>query len=474
MTFMSAEQTWQATIRQLKNQMTLTTFNTWIKNTRLVAYSDDNYTIGVTNTYAKDWLENRLLGTIKKTLSNMAGNSVHIDFVVVPYENSNAPSKKEVYLMQPESFDSPEPEKKKRPSPRKNGNGNNNNGNGHQLGASIKLSRNYTFNRFVVGAGNRLAYAAAKSVSEKPGTAYNPLFLYGGVGLGKTHLLQAIAHSANNNNQRVIYVSSETFTNDFINAIRRQTTDSFREYYRSADYLLIDDIHFIAGKESTQEEFFHTFNDIHSAGRQIVLASDRLPRAIPTLEKRLRSRFEWGLITDIQPPDLETRIAILQFKAQQVGANVPNEVMDFIARRAQSNIRELEGALNKVVAHASLMREEITIELAKNALQNLVDRRKSITVAMVIDVVSDFFGITIEELKSNGRSKRIAGPRHMAMYLAREETTASLPQIGESLGNRDHTTIMYGYEKIAKLVETDDHIRKEAMQLREKLYQKLS
>lgn len=473
MTLMTAEKTWQATLNQLKNQLTLATFNTWVKNTHLVAYSDDNYTIGVKNTYAKDWLENRLLGTIKQTLTHMAGNNVDINFVVMAQGNVIPLTQKEVPPMVPEADNSQEETPKN--SKNQNGYGNNNGDkNGTPLGSSIKLSSNYTFDRFVAGAGNRLAHAAALSVVDQPGKAYNPLFLYGGVGLGKTHLLQAIAHTAYERNRRVIYVSSETFTNDFINAIRRQTTEAFRTYYRSAEYLLIDDIHFIAGKESTQEEFFHTFNDIHSAGRQIVLASDRLPRAIPTLEKRLRSRFEWGLITDIQPPDLETRIAILQFKAKDVGAKVPAEVMDFIAHRAQSNIRELEGALNKVVAHASLMREEITIDLAKQALQNLVNRRLSISIDMVLKVVSDYYGITIEELKSTSRSKRISAPRHMSMYLAREETTSSLPQIGEALGNRDHTTIMYGYEKISKLVESDDRIRKDAMQIREKLYQMLS
>ena len=336
------------------------------------------------------------------------------------------------------------------------------------------LNPSHTFDNFMVGGSNQFAYAAVKSVSEKAGEVYNPLFIYGGVGLGKTHLMQAAGNVFQNQGKNVIYTTVEQFLNDFLRHVRNQTMDRFKEKYRKCDVLLIDDIQFLSNKEIIQEEFFHTFNDIHSAGRQIVLASDRLPRAIPTIEQRLRSRFEWGLITDIQPPDLETRIAILQFKAQEVGAKVPAEVMDFIAQRAQSNIRELEGALNKVVAHASLIREEITIDLAKQALQNLVNRRLSITVQMVLEVVSAYYGVTIEELKSNSRSKRIAGPRHMAMYLAREETTASLPQIGEILGNRDHTTIMYGYEKITKLVETDDTKRKEAMQLREKLYQKLA
>ncbi len=460
MSLMTAEQTWQVTLDQLKHQLTRATFNTWVKNAQLVQYTEDTYTIGVKNAYAKDWLENRLLGTIKNTLSNTAGNSVEVEVVVV---SSAEKAKNEPTPMESDKkngTDKNSRQKRERNHP-------------PRLGASIKLSPNYTFERFVVGSSNQLAHAASLAVAERPGEAYNPLFLYGGVGLGKTHLLQAIAHRAYAAGKRVIYVSSETFTNDFINSIRRQTTESFREHYRNADFLLIDDIQFIAGKESTQEEFFHTFNDIHSAGGQIVLTSDRLPRAIPTLEDRLSSRFEWGLLTDIQPPDLETRLAILRFKADEIGARVPADVMDFIARRAQSNIRELEGALNKVVAHAALIREHITLDLAKQALQNLVNRRANITVDMVLEEVSEFYGVSVEELRSNGRSKRLSVPRHMAMYLAREETKASLPQIGEALGGRDHTTILYGCEKISKQVETNEQIRRNAMQIREHLYQKV-
>lgn len=466
MPFMSAEQTWQVTLDQLQHQLTRSTFNTWVKNAKLVQYADNTYTIGVKNSYAKDWLENRLMGTIENTLSSTAGDSVQVKFVVMsPHQKRE----NETFFMESNGKNGKETNGDNN-SRRKN----NSDNPSPQLGASIKLSPNYTFERFVVGSSNQLAHAASQAVAERPGDAYNPLFLYGGVGLGKTHLLQAIAHRAYEKGMRVIYVSSETFTNDFINAIRRQTTEKFREHYRNADFLLIDDIQFIAGKESTQEEFFHTFNDIHSAGGQIVLTSDRLPRAIPTLEDRLSSRFEWGLLTDIQPPDLETRLAILRFKADEIGVRVPSDVMDFIARRAQSNIRELEGALNKVVAHAALIREQITLDLAKQALQNLVNRRANITIEMVVEEVSEYFGVSVEELRSNGRSKRLSAPRHMAMYLSREETKASLPQIGEALGGRDHTTILYGCEKIAKKVETDEQIRRSAMQIRERLYQRVS
>ncbi len=276
-----------------------------------------------------------------------------------------------------------------------------------------------------------------------------------------------------NSGKSVIYVSSETFTNDFINAIRHDSTEAFRGHYRTIDFLLVDDIQFIAGKESTQEEFFHTFNDIHSVGGQIVLTSDRVPKAIPTLQDRLSSRFEWGLQADLQPPDLETRLAILRFKAEIINIQVPNDVMEFIARRCQNNIRELEGALNKVIAHAALNREPVSLRQSKYALQDMVSRQASITVDMVIEVVAEYFGMTLKDIKSTSRSKRVSAPRQMAMYLSREETKASLPQIGDALGGRDHTTIMYGYAKVAKLIEENENIRRDAMKIREVLYQKV-
>jgi chromosomal replication initiator protein len=334
------------------------------------------------------------------------------------------------------------------------------------------LNTKYTFDQFIVGASNRLAHAASLAVAEKPAEAYNPLFLSGGVGLGKTHLLQAIAHFALTQGKNVMYTTSETFTNDLINAIRTQSTDSFREKYRSADFLLIDDIQFIAGKESTQEEFFHTFNTLHSSEGQIVLTSDRPPKAITTLEERLRSRFEWGLLADVQPPDLETRMAILRFKADSQTTTVPSDVMEFIARRAQNNIRELEGALNKVIAHAAMLRQPLSIDLAKEALQDIVSRQAELTVAQIITAVSNFYRMDSEIIVGRGRSKDVAAARHMAMFLAREETGASLPQIGEAIGGRDHTTVMHGWEKIATLIERNDKLRREMLAIREVIYSK--
>jgi chromosomal replication initiator protein len=307
-------------------------------------------------------------------------------------------------------------------------------------------------------------------VAESPAEAYNPLFLYGGVGLGKTHLLQAIAHYAIAHGFRVQYISSETFTNDLINSIRNKATEDFRDRYRNADFLLVDDIQFIAGKESTQEEFFHTFNALHSALRQIVISSDRPPQAIPTLEERLASRFEWGLIADIQPPDLETRIAILRFKAEQRRARLPNEVMEFIARRMQNNIRELEGGLNRVLAYASLMRAQVNLELARQALSNLIVKQEQLTLDSVLCAVAEHYNLNEADLIGRNRHKEVALARQMVMYLAREETNASLPKIGQALGGRDHTTVLYGSEKIAAQIETDDALRRDLIAIRERLY----
>jgi chromosomal replication initiator protein len=301
--------------------------------------------------------------------------------------------------------------------------------------------------------------------------AYNPLFLYGGVGLGKTHLLHAIGHCCQKRNLSILYVSSEQFTNDLIYAIRTQDTEKFRTKYRNPDVLLIDDIQFIAGKESTQEEFFHTFNTLHAANKQIVLTSDRPPKAIPTLEERLRSRFEWGLIADIQPPDLETRIAILQFKANSQNLSVPESVINMIAQQVVSNIRELEGALNKVVAYADLMNVTPTLETLEVTLRDLVAAPKTLTTDQVLDAVARFYQVNAARITGRRRNKDIVRPRQVAMYLMRKETSASLPDIGQALGGRDHTTVLYGVEKIEGLFEQDNTLRREVMTIQERLYQ---
>ena len=456
---MDTDQVWQATLGHLQLQMTRATFDTWIKDTRIISQDNEQLIIGTKSAFAKDWLENRLVTTISRAVTHVLGRAVNIQFMVDHLSDETVNQQPPPPLLQN--------------SPPSNGHSVKNNGNGYNRGDRDRLMLNhkYVFEQFIVGASNRLAHAASLAVAERPADAYNPLFLYGGVGLGKTHLLQAIAHYALARDRQVIYTSSETFTNDLINAIRSQSTDLFREKYRNTDFLLIDDIQFIAGKESTQEEFFHTFNTLHSFG-QIVLSSDRPPKAITTLEDRLRSRFEWGLLADVQPPDLETRIAILRFKADSQGVRVPDDVMEFIARRAQNNIRELEGALNKVIAHAAMVRHIIDIELATAALQDIVSRQAELTVGQIIAAVAIFYRIDEEILIERGRSKDVAAARQMAMYLAREETGASLPQIGEALGGRDHTTVMYGWEKIASQIEQNDRLRREMLSIREIIYQK--
>jgi chromosomal replication initiator protein len=334
-----------------------------------------------------------------------------------------------------------------------------------------RLNARYTFSTFIVGPGNQLAHAASLAVAEAPGHAYNPLFLYGGVGLGKTHLLHAIGHTALENGMTVLYVSSETFTNEMINAIRYRTNEEFRAKYRSADVLLVDDIQFIAGKDSTEEEFFHTFNSLYESNKQIVMCSDRPPKAIVSLEERLRSRFEWGLIADIQPPDLETRVAILRAKADLSQRMVPDDVIQYLASRVQSNIRELEGSLNRLLAFSQLQRMPLTIDTAKAALANIATdaRQRRVSIDDVLNAVSDYYRISLDDLRGKQRDKHIVVPRHVAMYLMRQETEASLLEIGQALGGRDHSTVLHGCEKIGKEVNENTALRKEVLAIRQQI-----
>lgn len=452
---MSPETGWKATLGELELQMTKATFNTWLKDARLLACEEGEFVIGVRNDYAKDWLENRLRDTILRTLAAIMGLPVSIRFVVWSDE-----------LIAPAQVIS------------KNGNGvlppkkaRVNGGQTAVLGDGT-FNQRFTFATFVVGPSNRLAHAAALSVAENPGQTYNPLFIYGGVGLGKTHLLHAIGHKCREEGLIVSYISSETFTNDLVQSIRNKTMAQFRERYRTPDVLLIDDIQFIAGKESTQEELFHTFNDLHSCGKQVVLSSDRPPKAMATLEERLRSRFEWGLMADIQQPDIETRKAILQAKAEDHGVFVPDHVIDLIAHHVRNNIRELEGALNKVIAYAQLSGGGVVdAALVNMALADLVRKPEKLTISAVFRAVCHYYNVSLEALESDSRSRTVAYPRQMAMYLARTETDSSLPQIGEQLGKRDHTTILYGFEKIASMIETDQSIRRDMLEIKSLLYE---
>jgi chromosomal replication initiator protein len=443
---MSAERLWQAALGQLQLEMPRATFDTWVRDAELLAHEDGAYIIGVRNAYARDWLEDRMLATVKRVLTGLAGRTVEVRFVVWQGEPSDEPSAA--------APPAPAPASPVRAS-------------------SVPLNPRYSFENFVVGPSNRLAHAASMAVAENPARAYNPLFLYGGVGLGKTHLLHAVGNTTAAQGLQVLYVSSEDFTNDLINAIRTHTTEAFRERYRRIDVLLIDDIQFIAGKESTQEEFFHTFNALHGQDKQLVISSDRPPKALVTLEERLRSRFEWGLTADIQPPDLETRLAILRSKAERAGRMVDDQHLELVARRVQSNIRELEGALTRVLAYSDLSNQPLSTDLIEIALADLLPRPGALTADRIIAAVAEHFDLDEADLLGRGRSRDVALPRQIAMYLMREETQASLPQIGESLGGRDHTTIMYGCDKIIAQLETDDGMRRKVAAIREALYNRV-
>jgi chromosomal replication initiator protein len=444
---MDAEQAWQSALGQLQMEMPKASFDTWVRDTQIASYEDGLFTVTVHNAYARDWLESRLSSTVTRLLMGIMNRSVEVTFVVRSTEGNAdglpVPPSPQTSAITEES-----------PAPRTR---------------STSLNPRYTFENFVVGPNNRLAHAASQAVAENPATAYNPLFLYGGVGLGKTHLLHAIGNYCQEHGQNVLYVSSEEFTNDMIGAIRSHTTQAFREKYRSADVLLVDDIQFIAGKESTQEEFFHTFNTLHGQNKQIIVSSDRPPKSLVTLEERLRSRFEWGLTADIQLPDLETRLAILGSKAERLGRTVPGEIMELIARRVQSNIRELEGALNRIVAFADLSGMAMTLQLADIALADLLPQRGDVKPGAVVDMVAKAFNLSVDRLLSPDRSHDVALPRQIAMYLMRE-TNVSLPQIGQALGGRDHTTVMYACEKVADLLERDDRLRTQIGQIRRQLY----
>jgi chromosomal replication initiator protein len=467
------QQVWQAALGDLQRRVSRANFETWLRATSLVAFSNGAATIAVPNTFAAEQLRAKFDREIADTLSTIVNRPVTIEYTVsqaadAPTRaNRSRPRVNTAAHETPESFRASQAPVAEAPRPV-----------ARQMGLSNSsragLNAGYTFESFVVGPSNRLAHAAAMAVADKPAQAFNPLFFYGGVGLGKTHLLHAIGHRAIElrPDTQVLYVSSEKFTNDMIKSIMTQRADQFRERYRSADILMIDDVQFIAGKEATQEEFFHTFNELYQSGRQIIVTSDKPPKAIPTLEDRLRSRFEGGLIADVQPPDIETRTAILRRKGESLGLHVSNEVLDYVARKVQSNIRELEGALNKIVALAQLYNTPVRMELAVQALSDaaMEARRAHITPELVVATVIKHFRCSPAELRGRGRSKEIVLPRQVAMYVLRAETGASLVEIGALLGGRDHSTIMHGIDKMEKQLETNTALRDHINAIRELLY----
>ncbi|ABR46244.1 chromosomal replication initiator protein DnaA [Alkaliphilus metalliredigens QYMF] len=429
-------QIWEKAINLIKTELTEVSFNTWVKPIQAISLDNETLVLGVPNDFTQGILNARYNTLISNAVKQVTSKNYEVHIVV--------PSEERVGDTQ-------------------NINARRSNAQSPIMGNSpLILNPKYTFDTFVIGNSNRFAHAASVAVAESPAKAYNPLFIYGGVGLGKTHLMNAIGHYilANNPKAKVVYVSSETFTNELINSIRDDRNVEFRNRYRNVDVLLVDDIQFIAGKERTQEEFFHTFNALHESNKQIIISSDRPPKEIPTLEERLRSRFEWGLITDIQPPDLETRIAILRKKAQMENIYVPDEVTAHIAKKIQSNIRELEGALIRIVAYSSLTNSEVTVELASEALKEIfTSKPRLLNVPLIKEVVSNHFSIKLEDFDSKKRTRSISYPRQVAMYLTRELTDLSLPKIGDEFGGRDHTTVMHAHSKIVNEINSDSDLK---------------
>jgi chromosomal replication initiator protein len=460
---MDAKQVWRAALGELQVSLSPANYETWLRDTRLVDVDEQRFRIAVPNGFAKDWLETRYRSLISQTLARIVGYSVQVEFVVAaPSTNGTDGVADDGAAAAPIPTMVGGPQVRVEPT-RVGGEG-----------GATNLNPRYTFANFIVGSANRLGHAASLSVAERPGHAYNPLFLYGGVGLGKTHLMHAIGNQviARFPRKRVVYATSEKFTNEFITSIQQGKIDEFRGRYRRIDLLLIDDIQFIADKERTQEEFFHTFNAIHEDGKQIVLSSDRPPKAILTLEERLRSRFEWGLIADLTAPDLETRIAILRAKAEEGAVPITSDVVEFIARKVVSNVRELEGALNRIVAFASMGATPISIELAQAVLSNVLynPKKRQVTPERIAKAVSDYYSVPMEALQGQKRDKAIVMPRQIAMFLMREETDVSLLRIGAELGNRDHSTVLHACDKISREIANNDELRREIAAVRELIY----
>lgn len=449
-------QLWQAVLGELELLTSKANFTTWFKSTFVLERENDTLVVGVPNAFTKAWLENKYHKQIGTAVNNLLGGGRPISIMykvsTIQPEISKVKKKTEEEKLGPTVNDTP-------PT------------NNNRFGINPK----YTFANFIVGKGNELAHAASKAVANKPGKAYNPLFLYGGVGLGKTHLIQAVGNEviAANPNKKVLYINSEKFTNDFVASIKSGETEKFKKIYRNVDILLIDDIQFIAGKEQTQEEFFHTFNALHNAEKQIIISSDRPPKAIPAIENRLISRFEWGMIADISAPDFETRVAILESKCQEKGFKLDSKIIHSIAENVKDNIRELEGALNRIIAFHQLNNSSPTVESTKNILSSISTNPKKggLTAKRLIKVVSEFFEINIDDLTGSCRKKELVVPRQITMFLMREEMNASYPNIGSELGGRDHTTAMHAYNKITVSISTNEKIKNDIALLRQKIYE---
>lgn len=452
---MTNDQVWQSVLGELELLISKANFTTWFKNTFVLSMDGTKVVVGVPNAFTQSWLQNKYHELISKAVEHaLSTSSVQVTYEVASVKRrvDTAPAAEPVVMNAPAKPTN---------------------------GASAKtedfnLNPKYIFDNFIVGKGNALAHAAALAVSEKPGAVYNPLFIYGGSGLGKTHLMQAIGHEVlrANPDKNVLYVSCERFTNDYIHAVSRGQAESFKNRYRNVDVLLIDDIQFLAGKEGTQEEFFHTFNALHQTNRQIVVTSDRPPKSIPSLEARITSRFEWGMIADIASPDFETRIAILEAKCKEKRFPLSSEILRFLATNIQSNVRELEGALNRIIAYHQLNGAPPSLESTKSLLASVTSRatRGGLTPKVILNVVSSYYDLSLDDLIGNSRKKELVFPRQIAMYLMREELKSSFPNIGQEIGGRDHTTAMHAVLKITSIVESDEKIRQDINLIRQRLY----
>ena len=466
---------WQEMLQRMAQEFSSRVFETWLKSAMPLSISENRFEIGVPKKFVKEWIEENYAVRMQQMLEEISGKPLQLLITNLDIKDEEEP------------ITVPAPTAKSENQPTA--------GTAEQAAAtpveaavveeaeavaapdepSALLNPKYTFESFVIGNSNRFAHAAALAVAEVPAKVYNPLFLYGGVGLGKTHLMHAIGNRIQQNHPylKVLYISSEKFTNELINSILHGNPEAFRQKYRNIDCLLVDDIQFLSKKEHTQEEFFHTFNTLHDANKQIIISSDRPPKEIPTLEDRLRSRFEWGLITDIQPPDLETRIAILRKKAMVENITIPNEIMVYIASRIDNNIRELEGALIRVTAFASLRKEPLTLDMATEALKGLLadDAGRPVTIDKIKEIVASYFRIKLDELIAKKRTRNVAYPRQIAMYLARDLTDSSLPRIGEVFGGRDHTTVIHACEKITKERNEDAKLDQTIKELTKRIQQ---
>ncbi len=443
----SAREVWRAVLGDLQMRLPRPTFETWLRPTEGVADDGQVFVVEAPTPFAVEWLERRMFHALQGTLEKVAGRPLELQLRVMSHGVSYAEERAELPVGVSQEANQP-------------------------LFEFRSLNPRYTFESFVVGPSNRLAFSAAQAVAETPGVSYNPLFLYSGAGLGKTHLLQAIGRTCATRGMSVLYVTSEQFTNEFISAIRTRTTEDFRKRYRSVQMLLVDDVQFLSGKEQTHEGFFHTFNDLHNSGNQVVVSSDRPPRELPLMEERLRSRFEWGLIADIQPPDLETRMAILASKADEMHVGLDDAVLELIAKRVQRNVRELEGSLNRMVAYAQLMNVDITLDTTERILNEVTQEqsRSSIDPQRILSEVADYYGLAVEDLMTRNRRRAVSVPRQVAMYLLIHEIGLPPTQVGRLLGGRDHSTVIHGAGKINGEMNEDMTLRHDVQAIKESIF----